>query len=473
MWLRHRKSCLSAALSRPSLFSPLRVSSLQPHDFRIQSTTSQQPLPFIWIAQAPPYPNTGIPSLHTRPGSKPTTEIHVVRYQGSCVSAVSSPTGGAAVPSHEAVEEAATAVDTGQAAGVRSVSPCGMGNGSLVPMLYSSCRSSTCSNRGSSCRRYGAVPSGVPSAEKGEGREGGRDTTDKKVIEGSEVMLSTLARHVSIFLCKVYRHSQHVDTSTCCSTSTSTKRSPSINSYSSTSTTSATADSSTPPPPDMTWNVVEDNQEAEEEASVTGRDQGSHERSTGHDFLSVTVVMKALRYAAAVESMQGGVKEGGRLAVLEAELNRLDQLKSRLDLRAARLANMSVWSTVSVFAVQWVLMFFGTYYVFSWDIMEPLTYFLGAANAIAAYTFTAIVRKDYSAMTFRDALHKRSKSKQYRKHSFDLAQFVALRREAVSLKRRLKAIKELDRYLVKPLNQSAHSDKTNEQEELSVEQKQS
>lgn len=45
---------------------------------------------------------------------------------------------------------------------------------------------------------------------------------------------------------------------------------------------------------------------------------------------------------------------------------------------------------------QWVVLARLTWFEYSWDVIEPITWFTGMGNSILAYTFFIVFRKDFS-----------------------------------------------------------------------------
>lgn len=68
----------------------------------------------------------------------------------------------------------------------------------------------------------------------------------------------------------------------------------------------------------------------------------------------------------------------------------------QLDQRAGSVRSVVAWGMCALLSVQASLVFYGTYFLYSWDIVEPLTYLLGACDVCAAYAFHAATTSDYS-----------------------------------------------------------------------------
>ena len=69
-----------------------------------------------------------------------------------------------------------------------------------------------------------------------------------------------------------------------------------------------------------------------------------------------------------------------------------------------------------------------TYYEFSWDVMEPLSYFVGLANAIAVYVYYLWNRRDFSYETWQSSLEGKYAERALHGKGFDINRYGALAR---------------------------------------------
>jgi len=128
---------------------------------------------------------------------------------------------------------------------------------------------------------------------------------------------------------------------------------------------------------------------------------------------------------------------------LRSAYDPLCHLKSKLDKRAASTVGLWSWGSVAIFASQWLGIAYGTYWLYSWDIMEPITYLMGAFDGICAYTFYAIVKADYSSSSYAEAIVNRRRRKLYRKHHLDAALFEELGKRIQRLEEQLRVSRHL------------------------------
>eukprot|EP00069_Balaena_mysticetus_P011545 bmy_07167T0 len=114
-------------------------------------------------------------------------------------------------------------------------------------------------------------------------------------------------------------------------------------------------------------------------------------------------------------------------------------MKARIEARSEVKTNGLLWAGLALLSIQGGAMAWLTWWVYSWDIMEPVTYFITFSNSMVFFAYFIVTRQDYtySAVKSRQFLHffhKKSKQQhfdvvQYNKLQEDLAKATeALRR---------------------------------------------
>lgn len=81
----------------------------------------------------------------------------------------------------------------------------------------------------------------------------------------------------------------------------------------------------------------------------------------------------------------------------------------------------------------------GTYVVYSWDIMEPMAYFLGLAGSIALSAMYFRIQSDYSNFGFLRHMRDRELGKLYRKHQFPINEMKELEETIEILEKKIKS----------------------------------
>ncbi|XP_036199293.1 calcium uniporter regulatory subunit MCUb, mitochondrial isoform X2 [Myotis myotis] len=116
---------------------------------------------------------------------------------------------------------------------------------------------------------------------------------------------------------------------------------------------------------------------------------------------------------------------------LKGQLQPLEQMKAKIEARSAAKTSGLLWAGLALLSVQGGALAWLTWWVYSWDIMEPVTYFITFANSMVFFAYFLVTRQDYtySAVKSRHFLHffyKKSKQQhfdvvQYNKLKEDLA----------------------------------------------------
>ncbi|KAL9979883.1 hypothetical protein ACROYT_G017607 [Oculina patagonica] len=115
------------------------------------------------------------------------------------------------------------------------------------------------------------------------------------------------------------------------------------------------------------------------------------------------------------------------LEKLQLELKPLEDLKAEIDRKSAQRTNLVVWGGLGYMAFQFGLLARLTWWEYSWDIMEPVTYFVGYGTAMACYAYFVLTRQEFLYPDARDRqfllfFHKLSKRK-----IFDVKRYNAIK----------------------------------------------
>lgn len=104
------------------------------------------------------------------------------------------------------------------------------------------------------------------------------------------------------------------------------------------------------------------------------------------------------------------------LEKLQLELKPMEDIKAEIDRKSAQRTNIVVWGGLGYMAFQFGLLARLTWWEYSWDIMEPVTYFVGYGTAMACYAYFVLTRQEFLYPDARDRqfllfFHKLSKRK--------------------------------------------------------------
>ncbi|KAF5923806.1 hypothetical protein HPG69_016294, partial [Diceros bicornis minor] len=126
---------------------------------------------------------------------------------------------------------------------------------------------------------------------------------------------------------------------------------------------------------------------------------------------------------------------------LTGQLQPLEQMKARIEGRSEAKTSGLLWAGLALLSVQGGALAWLTWWVYSWDIMEPVTYFITFANSMVFFAYFIVTRQDYtfSAVRSRQCLHffhKKSKQQQ-----FDVAQYNKLKEDLAKANESLERVR--------------------------------
>lgn len=120
------------------------------------------------------------------------------------------------------------------------------------------------------------------------------------------------------------------------------------------------------------------------------------------------------------------------LIVLKSEFRALDTAKRMLDMAAEQQANRAVWVGSVLPVGTFLALCRMTYWEFSWDIVEPISFFVSTMGPICFfYVWFASKKEDFSMSGWREGMIAKSRETLYRAKAFDLQRYHAVA-EAIS-----------------------------------------
>ncbi|XP_016837474.1 calcium uniporter protein, mitochondrial isoform X2 [Nasonia vitripennis] len=130
-----------------------------------------------------------------------------------------------------------------------------------------------------------------------------------------------------------------------------------------------------------------------------------------------------------------------QLEEVRIELEPLEQQLMALDEAAVRRSTYASWGVLVFMAMQFGCLARLTWWEYSWDIMEPVTYFVTYATAMGCYIYYLLTRQEYMLPEVFNrerliGLHKKAK-----KIGFDLQRYNQLKEESYELEMMLRLIR--------------------------------
>ncbi|KAL1461673.1 hypothetical protein WDU94_013545 [Cyamophila willieti] len=121
-----------------------------------------------------------------------------------------------------------------------------------------------------------------------------------------------------------------------------------------------------------------------------------------------------------------------QLETIRKKLEPLENQKHLLELNAGRHANLVKWVGLGMMGVQFGILARLTWWEYSWDIMEPVTYFVTFGTAMGVYAYHAIIKhpiqKVYLDRLYLNEVYKRAKTV-----GFPLDEYNGLKKECARL----------------------------------------
>ncbi|XP_060635087.2 calcium uniporter regulatory subunit MCUb, mitochondrial [Anolis sagrei] len=130
-----------------------------------------------------------------------------------------------------------------------------------------------------------------------------------------------------------------------------------------------------------------------------------------------------------------------KMEVLKEELLPLEQMKAGINAAVDAKTSRLLWIGLALMSTQGGALAWLTWWVYSWDIMEPVTYFITYGSAMAFYAYFVLTKQDYIYPEIRDRqflhyFHKKSK-----KSRFNVDQYNKLKEDLAQVEESLKRLK--------------------------------
>ncbi|XP_052829949.1 calcium uniporter protein, mitochondrial isoform X4 [Octopus bimaculoides] len=120
-----------------------------------------------------------------------------------------------------------------------------------------------------------------------------------------------------------------------------------------------------------------------------------------------------------------------RLEDLKLQLEPLEKVKKDLEVRAQRRTNMLSWLGLGMMGLQFGILARLTWWEYSWDIMEPVTYFVTYGTTMAMYAYFVVTKQEYNFLEVKDRQYLLSFYKNAEKKRLDVHKYNHLR-DAIS-----------------------------------------
>ncbi|XP_076584761.1 calcium uniporter regulatory subunit MCUb, mitochondrial-like [Chaetodon auriga] len=130
-----------------------------------------------------------------------------------------------------------------------------------------------------------------------------------------------------------------------------------------------------------------------------------------------------------------------KLDNLKQELSPLEKMKAQLDKTAGFHTSRAVWTGMALLSVQGGALAWLTWWVYSWDVMEPVTYFITYATSIGAFAYYVLTKQDYVYPDVKDRQFLHYFYKGASKKKFNVAKYNELKEELCQVEEDLKRLR--------------------------------
>lgn len=130
-----------------------------------------------------------------------------------------------------------------------------------------------------------------------------------------------------------------------------------------------------------------------------------------------------------------------RLDNLKQELTPLEQMMAQLSHTADSQSSRVVWTGLALLSVQGGALAWLTWWVYSWDVMEPVTYFITYATSMGAFAYYVLTKQDYIYPDVKDRQFLRYFYKGASRKSFNVMKYNELRDELFQVEEDLRRLR--------------------------------
>ncbi|XP_063316127.1 calcium uniporter regulatory subunit MCUb, mitochondrial [Pelobates fuscus] len=130
-----------------------------------------------------------------------------------------------------------------------------------------------------------------------------------------------------------------------------------------------------------------------------------------------------------------------KLDDLNEQLRPLEQMKAEIMAKSDGKTTRLMWIGLALMSTQGGALAWLTWWVYSWDIMEPVTYFIGYGSAIAFYAYFVLTKEDYVYPAIRERQFLHNIYKRAKKQKFDVEKYNKLRDEFTEIEENLKRLR--------------------------------
>ncbi|XP_022816071.1 calcium uniporter protein, mitochondrial isoform X3 [Spodoptera litura] len=131
-----------------------------------------------------------------------------------------------------------------------------------------------------------------------------------------------------------------------------------------------------------------------------------------------------------------------QLEKLSTELQPLEEKRMSLEVETTRRTSALTWVGLGLMGVQFGVLARLTWWEYSWDIMEPVTYFVTYGTAMAAYAYFVLTKQEYVLPDVKDRQHLLTLHKKAKKIGLDINHYNTLKDEIAKVEKDLNRLRD-------------------------------
>jgi len=132
----------------------------------------------------------------------------------------------------------------------------------------------------------------------------------------------------------------------------------------------------------------------------------------------------------------------GELEVLQKELEPLEEQRAEILSHAEQRTASITWLGLGLMSIQFGILARLTWWEYSWDIMEPVTYFVTYGTAIAGYAYFVMTRQEFLYPDAKNRQRLLTFHKKAKKHRWDVERYNTLKQGINSIEADLRSIRD-------------------------------
>lgn len=131
-----------------------------------------------------------------------------------------------------------------------------------------------------------------------------------------------------------------------------------------------------------------------------------------------------------------------RLDDLKQQLTPLEKIKAQLSQTAEFHSSRVIWTGLALLSVQGGALAWLTWWVYSWDVMEPVTYFITYGTSMGAFAYYVLTKQDYVYPEVKDRQFLHYFYRGARKKQFNVDRYNELKDELAQVEEDLRRLRD-------------------------------